>query len=193
MRGHFRELCLVTMAVVVASVSVSCQTKETNKAAGKGKEKVVFTITSTAFKHEGMIPSQYTCDGANISPQLAWTNPPDSTKSFALICDDPDAPVGDWVHWVMFNIPPETRELKEKISDDAVLPNGARHGITDFRGYGYGGPCPPSGTHRYFFKLYALDTMLPAKEQVTKKDLLEAMKGHILEKTELMGKYARKR
>ncbi len=193
MKGFFRALCLVMIIMVVAGVSVSCQTKEAEKvAAGKGKEKMTFTITSTAFKHEGMIPKEYTCDGVDISPQLAWTNVPESTKSFALICDDPDAPVGDWVHWVMFNIPSETRELREKIANDAVLPNGARHGTNDFRKYGYGGPCPPGGTHRYFFKLYALDSMLALKDKVTKKDLLEAMKGHILGQTELMGKYSRK-
>ncbi len=193
MTDHCRALCLVMIIMIIASVSVSCQTEKAEKgAAGKGKEKVAFTITSTAFKHEGMIPEQYTCDGADFSPQLAWTNVPESTKSFALICDDPDAPVGDWVHWVMFNIPGETRELKEKITNDAVLPNGARHGITDFRRYGYGGPCPPRGTHRYFFKLYALDSMLSLTDKVIKKDLLEAMEGHILGQTELMGKYARK-
>jgi len=193
MTFFFRALYLAISVTVVAGVSVSCQTKNTEKvAAGKGKEKMAFTITSTAFKHEGMIPIQYTCDGADISPQLAWSNVPESTKSFALICDDPDAPVGDWVHWVMFNIPSETRELKEKIANDAVLPDGVRHGTNDFGKYGYGGPCPPGGTHRYYFKLYALDSMLVLKDKVTKKDLLEAMKGHILGQTELMGKYSRK-
>ena len=193
MTDHCRTLCLVMIIMIIASVSVSCKTEKAEKgAAGKGKEKVVFMLTSTAFKHEGMIPTQYTCDSADISPQLAWSNVPESTKSFALICDDPDAPSGDWVHWVMFNIPAETRELKEKVASDTVLPNGARHGITDFRKYGYGGPCPPRGTHRYFFKLYALDSMLTLTDKVTKKDLLEAMKGHILGQAELMGKYSRK-
>jgi Raf kinase inhibitor-like YbhB/YbcL family protein len=193
MKVFFRALCLVMIIMVVAGVTVSCQTEKMEKvAAGKGKEKMAFTIASTAFKHEGMIPIQYTCDGADISPQLAWSNVPEGTKSFALICDDPDAPVGDWVHWVMFNIPSETRELKEEIANDAVLPNGARHGTNDFRKYGYGGPCPPGGTHRYFFKLYALDSMLTLTGKVTKKDLLEGMKGHILGQAELMGKYSRK-
>jgi Raf kinase inhibitor-like YbhB/YbcL family protein len=193
MTGHFRALCLVMIIMVVASVSVSCQTKKAEKgAAVKGKEEMAFMITSTAFKHEGMIPKQYTCDGADISPQLAWSNVPDSTKSFALICDDPDAPVGDWVHWVLYNLPADTREIKEKIANDAKLPNGARHGTNDFRKYGYGGPCPPGGTHRYFFKLYALDSMLTLTSKATKKDLLEAMKGHILGQAELMGKYSRK-
>jgi Raf kinase inhibitor-like YbhB/YbcL family protein len=193
MTDHFRALCLVMIIMVVASVSVSCQTKEAEMGtAEKGKEKVAFTISSTAFKHEGMIPKQYTCDGADISPQLAWSNVPDSTKSFALICDDPDAPVGDWVHWVLFNLPADTREIKEKIANDTKLPNGALHGTNDFRKYGYGGPCPPGGTHRYFFKLYALDSMLTLTSKVTKKGLLEAMKGHILGQAELMGKYSRK-
>ncbi len=193
MTGHFRALCLVMIIMVVASVSVSCQTKKAEKgAAVKGKEEMAFMITSTAFKHEGMIPKQYTCDGADISPQLAWSNVPDSTKSFALICDDPDAPVGDWVHWVLYNLPADTREIKEKIANDAKLPNGARHGTNDFRKYGYGGPCPPGGTHRYFFKLYALNSILTLTGKVTKKDLLDAMKGNILGQAELMGKYSRK-
>jgi Raf kinase inhibitor-like YbhB/YbcL family protein len=193
MTGHFRALCLVMIIMVIASVSVSCRAEKAEKAAaGKGKEKVAFTITSTAFKHEEMIPEKYTCDGPDVSPQLAWTNVPESAKSFALICDDPDAPAGDWVHWVVYNISSETRELKEKIANDAVLPDGARHGTNDFGKYGYGGPCPPGGTHRYYFKLYALDTMLSLKDKVTRKDLLEGMKGHILGQAELMGKYKRK-
>jgi len=193
MTGHCRALCLVMIIMVVASVSVSCQAEKAEKAtAGKGKEKMSFAITSTAFKHEGMIPKQYTCDGTDISPQLAWLNVPESTKSFALICDDPDAPVGDWVHWVLYNLPADTREIREKIANDAKLSNGALHGTNDFGKYGYGGPCPPGGTHRYFFKLYALDSMLNLTGKITKRSLLDAMKGRTLGQAELMGKYSRK-
>jgi|WetSurMetagenome_2_1015567.scaffolds.fasta_scaffold197880_2 Raf kinase inhibitor-like YbhB/YbcL family protein len=193
MSNRFGTLMLaigLTTAIILAS---SCRTESADKpAAGKADSKMSINLTSTAFKHEGMIPSQYTCDGLDISPQLAWSNVPEGTKSFALICDDPDAPVGDWVHWVLYNIPPATREIAEKITNAEKLPSGALHGKTDFNRYGYGGPCPPGGTHRYFFKLYALDSTLTFKEAATKKTLLEAMKGHILGQAELMGKYKRK-
>jgi len=147
-------------------------------------------ITS-AFEHGGMIPRQYTCDGKDMSPPLKWDSVPDGTKSLALICDDPDAPIGTWVHWVVFNIPPDTRELPENVPLDKVLPDGARQGITDFGNNGYGGPCPPSGTHRYFFRIYALDTELDLQPDATKADLVAAMKGHVLDEGELMGKYRR--
>jgi len=193
MTNLMRALCLASMILSIAGISVTCQSETAEKTAkSKGKDKMGFTLTSTAFVHGGNIPSQYTCDGVDISPQLAWFGVPDSTKSFALICDDPDAPVGNWVHWVLYNIPSEAREIKEKISNDAKLPNGAQHGFNDFRKFGYGGPCPPGGTHRYFFKLYALDTMLYLTGKVTKQNLLDAMKGHILGQAELMGKYSRK-
>jgi Raf kinase inhibitor-like YbhB/YbcL family protein len=193
MTKFMRALCLAIMILSIAGISVTCQSETAEKTAkSKGKDKMGLTLTSTAFVHEGKIPSQYTCDGVDISPQLAWSNVPDSVKSFVLICDDPDAPVGDWVHWVMYNIPAETREIKEKISNDAKLPNGALHGINDFRKFGYGGPCPPGGTHRYFFKLYALDTVLNMSGKLTKQNLLDAIKGHILDQAILMGKYTRK-
>lgn len=152
-----------------------------------------FKIFSEAFKDGDMIPSKFTCDGVNISPPLNWVHPPKDTKSFALINDDPDAPIGDWVHWIVYNIPSATRELKEDASGQKHLPHNAIEGLNDFRRTSYGGPCPPSGTHRYFFKLYALDTLLNLKAGVAKKELLEAMKGHILALTEMVGKYHRKR
>ena len=148
-------------------------------------------ITSTAFKEGEMIPSKYTCDGDNISPQLSWTGAPGNTKSFALISDDPDAPVGVWVHWVVFNIPPSVSELEENYPKDRELRGGIIQGITDFRTTGYGGPCPPGGTHRYFFKLYALDTMLDENAGQTKAALQKAMEGHIIGEAQLMGKYKR--
>lgn len=150
-------------------------------------------IESSAFKYGEFIPVKYTCDGENVSPPLKWSGAPANTKSLALISDDPDAPIGDWVHWVMYNIPPNVFELEEKIPADKILQNGAIHGLNDFRKFGYGGPCPPSGVHRYFFKIYALDTMLDLPPGATKKQLLEAMKNHIIAQGELMGKYQRKR
>lgn len=159
----------------------------------KKERKMEIKIESSAFKYGEFIPVKYTCDGENVSPPLKWSGAPDNTKSFALISDDPDAPIGDWVHWVMYNIPPNVFELAEKIPADKILQNGAIHGLNDFRKFGYGGPCPPSGVHRYFFKIYALDTMLDLPPGATKKHLLEAMKKHIIAQGELMGKYQRKR
>ncbi|MGD2095366.1 MAG: YbhB/YbcL family Raf kinase inhibitor-like protein [Phycisphaerales bacterium] len=148
-------------------------------------------ITSSAFQKDGMIPSKYTCDGADISPPLQWDAVPEGTKSIALINDDPDAPMGTWVHWVLYNLPADTKELAENIPPEETLPNGAKQGITDFGRIGYGGPCPPGGTHRYFFKIYALDTQLALEAGASKSQLLKAMKGHILVQGELMGKYKR--
>jgi len=148
-------------------------------------------ITSSAISEGEMIPTRYTCDGPDVSPDLAWSGVPDTAQSLALICDDPDAPMGTWVHWVLFNIPAGTSGLPAEIPPDTTLENGARHGTNDFRRLGYGGPCPPGGTHRYFFKLYALDTELDLASGITKAQLLEAMEGHILAEAQLMGKYKR--
>ncbi|MEW6354830.1 MAG: YbhB/YbcL family Raf kinase inhibitor-like protein [Planctomycetota bacterium] len=150
-------------------------------------------ITSTAFEEGGMIPKKYTCDGSDVSPPLAWTGAPEGTKSIALISDDPDAPVGTWVHWVIFNIPPKTTGLPENVPPGPELSSGARQGETDFGRIEYGGPCPPSGTHRYYFRIYALDAMLDLESGATKAQLLAAMKGHVLAQGELMGKYRRQR
>ncbi len=150
-------------------------------------------LKSGAFQPSGLIPAKYTCDGEDISPPLNWSDPPSGTESFALISDDPDAPVGTWVHWVIWNIPASARALDEDVPKTASLRNGAKQGTTDFRRIGYGGPCPPSGTHRYFFKLYALDTTLNLPSSTTKKDLEKAMQAHIVGQAELMGKYQRRR
>jgi Raf kinase inhibitor-like YbhB/YbcL family protein len=158
------------------------------KAGGKN---MTITITSSAFTNDGMIPKEHTCDGSNISPPLSWSGVPEGIKSLALICDDPDAPVGTWVHWVLFNIPPTANELPRNIPPDKTLDNGARHGTNDFRKYGYGGPCPPSGTHRYYFKMYALDIEFAQNHGITKAELLKAMEGHILAEGHLMGTYKR--
>lgn len=145
-------------------------------------------ITSTAFAEGDPIPAKHTCDGADVSPPLSWEDVPDATVSFALICDDPDAPVGTWVHWVIYGIPAGSRE----IPSSALTPGGAKQGINDFKRIGYGGPCPPPGpAHRYFFKLYALDRGLELDEGATKGDLLAAMEGHILAEAQLMGTYQR--
>lgn len=150
------------------------------------------TLTSSAFTHGAMIPKEYTCDGKDISPPLSWGDPPEKTQSFALIMDDPDAPMGTWVHWVIYNIPATARGLPEGVPKDADLPDGSRQGRNSWRKIGYGGPCPPSGTHRYFFKLYALDIVLTLASGATKDELLKAMEGHILANAELMGRYARR-
>ncbi len=148
-------------------------------------------ITCPSFAQGEMIPAVYTCDGRDLSPPLQWTEAPSGTRSFALISDDPDAPVGTWVHWVVWNIPSSMNSLEENQPKKDVLPGGIRQGTTDFRRIGYGGPCPPSGTHRYTFKLYALDTVLELPPTTTKAQLEKAMKGHVLAQAELMGKYRR--
>ena len=147
-------------------------------------------ISSPAFANGEAIPSDFSCDGKDISPAITWTEPPAGTKSFALIMDDPDAPIGTWVHWIIFNIPASTRDLKEATPTDPQLSDDSLQGKTSAGSNGYHGPCPPSGTHRYFFKLYALDTMLSLSSNADKKELLTAMEGHILADTELMGTFS---
>jgi len=150
-------------------------------------------ITSTAFSEGSMIPKRYTCDGEDISPPLGWSGVPEGTKSLALICDDPDAPMGIWVHWVLFNIPASVKDLPDSLPPAEALENGAKHGENDFGKLGYGGPCPPGGTHRYYFKLYALDMQITLKSGITKAQLLKAVEGHILAEGQLVGKYKRQR
>jgi Raf kinase inhibitor-like YbhB/YbcL family protein len=159
----------------------------------KQEKTMELKITSTAFEEGGMIPKKYTCDAENVSPPLAWSNAPSGTKSYALICDDPDAPAGTWVHWVVYNIPESEKGLSESVPPNKKLDNGTMQGISDFGNPGYGGPCPPGGTHRYFFKLYALDTTLSFQSDVTKDSLLGTMKGHVIAEGQLMGKYTRSR
>lgn len=150
-------------------------------------------ITSPVFKEGKPIPPKYTCDGADISPPLAWSEIPAGTQSLALISDDPDAPRGTWVHWVLYNLPAHLFGLPENIPNDKTLAlaNGGAQGKNDFQKIGYGGPCPPKGTHRYYFKLYALDSSLALPSGATQRQVLEAMKGHVLAEAELMGTYAR--
>ncbi len=184
---------LRNIVLVVISILLFCSCKDSEQAGSGavGGKKMEIKITSPAFEDGGLIPAKYTCDGADISPPLQWDAVPEGTQSIALISDDPDAPVGTWVHWVLFNLPADTRELAENIPPDKTLANGARQGITDFGRIGYGGPCPPSGTHRYFFKIYALDTKIDLAAGARKRDLLKAMEGHILSQGQLIGKYRR--
>jgi len=144
------------------------------------------TLSSTAFEHEGTIPSKYTCDGEDINPPLKIEGVPEGTQSLTLIVDDPDAPAGTWVHWILFGMSPEVTEIPEN-----TVPESASEGVNSWDKHEYGGPCPPSGTHRYFFKLYALDTKLALAAGATKAELEQAMEGHILAETVLMGTYER--
>jgi hypothetical protein len=149
-------------------------------------------LKSPAFKDGEYIPDKYTADAEDVSPPLFWKDAPANTKSFVLICDDPDAPVGTWVHWVIFNIPGDATRLDEDIPKTPRLPDGTTQGINDFRKLGYGGPSPPPGRpHRYFFKLYALDTLLSLKPEATKKQVLKAMQGHIIDQATLISLYKR--
>jgi Raf kinase inhibitor-like YbhB/YbcL family protein len=153
---------------------------------------MAFALSSTSFPNGGDIPRKYTCDGADVSPDISWSAPPAGTKSLALIADDPDAPVGTWTHWVLYDLPPGTTSLAEGVSKIDELPAGGRQGRNDFRKIGYGGPCPPPGKpHRYFFKLYALDKALNLAAGATKQEVEKAMAGHILAQAEWMGKYRR--
>ncbi|HAL44626.1 MAG TPA: YbhB/YbcL family Raf kinase inhibitor-like protein [Phycisphaerales bacterium] len=148
-------------------------------------------LNSTAFQEGQIIPLKYTCDGQNYSPPLQWGELPTGTQSIALISDDPDAPAGTWVHWLIWNIPAKRTELEENIPKIKELPDGVMQGVNSNGTIGYTGPCPPSGTHRYYFKLFALDTMLQLPDSVSKAILVDAMNGHVLGEGSLMGKYSR--
>ena len=147
-------------------------------------------VESPAFSEGGSIPRQYTCDDRDVSPPLTWSGVPEGAKSLVLICDDPDSS-RTWVHWVAFDLPPGDGRLPEGLPTGETLPGGGRQGTNDFHKLGYGGPCPPGGTHRYFFKLYALDKRLELTSAATKADVERGMKGHILAQGELMGRYSR--
>jgi Raf kinase inhibitor-like YbhB/YbcL family protein len=151
-----------------------------------------FSISSSDFQNGGEIPKRFTCDGADNSPELSWNEPPQNTRSLALIADDPDAPGGTFTHWVLFNLTAETRNLPANMSKVDKLPDGSAQGRNGFRKIGYGGPCPPPGKpHRYFFKLYALDSTLPLQPGASVEDVKKGMQGHVLATAELMGRYGR--
>ncbi len=178
----------LVIALFGCLMTASCADNKSGK-----EETMSIQITSAAFADGQPIPAKYTCDGNDVSPPLQWTNAPANTKSFALICDDPDAPVGTWVHWVLYDLPPNTTELPEDVAKTQVISNGAKQGLNSWPRLGYGGPCPPPGKpHRYFFKIYALDQMLNLKPGSTKKDLLKVMEGHVLAEGQLMGTYQRR-
>jgi hypothetical protein len=201
--GRIRSLCFCAFVLIAFG---SCQSKNQNAPTNQtsptaigsespseqtGGEKMTITVNSTAFPDGGMIPRQYTCDGANTSPPIEWDGLPTDAETIALICDDPDAPAKVWVHWVAFDVPATRSGLPEAVPPQETIPGGGRQGTNNFGQVGYGGPCPPSGTHRYYFKVYALDTQLNLDTTTTKDRLLQAMGGHVLAEGQLMGRYKR--
>jgi Raf kinase inhibitor-like YbhB/YbcL family protein len=183
----------VRMSFWFAAVSFCLAAASCADGAKSAKEPAMnMQITSTAFAEGRPIPGQYTCSGSDVSPPLQWTGAPAGAESFAIIADDPDAPTGIWVHWVIYDLPPATTSLAENAPQLPELPGGARQGINDFGKIGYNGPCPPPGKpHHYHFKIYALDTTLDLKPGATRKKLLEAMDGHVLAEGQLMGTFQR--
>jgi len=177
-----RPVILLLLGVVL----FGCESREPTETENAKGKKMDIKVTSPAFGEGEFIPAEYTADGRNISPPIAWSPVPKGTN------DDPDAPVGTWVHWVVYNIPADVTSLEENVLPSETLPNGAQQGTTDFGRIGYGGPAPPSGTHRYFFKVYALDTMLDIPTGATKRQVENAMQGHVLDEGQLIGKYARR-
>lgn len=173
---------LVAVSGIMMLAQVPLPTKTTAERNGFDME-----LRSSAFTNQQSIPVQYTCDGQNVSPPLEINDAPAQAKSLALIVDDPDAPAGNWVHWTVWNIDPQTKMISEN-----SIPPGALEGLTDFGTSGFGGPCPPSGTHRYQFKLYALDTLLSLQPSAKKREMEKAMAGHILDQVTLVGTYSRK-
>ena len=187
-----RTFLLVTVLALAAGPP-GCGPAAPPKAAPEKKESAMsFHLTSSAFGNMGAIPKRHACDGEDISPPLAWTGAPAGTKSFALIVDDPDAPLTTWVHWVLYNLPAETAALPENLTAKN-LPPGVGEGLNDWKQPGWRGPCPPFGRHRYFHKLYALDLVLPALNRPTKAALEKAFAGHVLAQAELVGTYQRPR
>jgi len=148
-------------------------------------------LTSTAFKEGELIPRQYTCDGVNVSPSLEWSGVPKTARTLVIIADDPDAPSGTWVHWVLYNLPADNIGMVENLPATDELRAGGFQGKNDFGKIGYGGPCPPSGTHHYFFKIYALDSELSLKAGATKAEVEKSMGGHVVSQGQLMGMYRR--
>ena len=177
----------IMLGVIITCVAAWAGAAE--KAKGGGKMGIV--VTSAAFGEGELIPARYTCDGADVSPPMSLSGVPEGAKSIALICDDLDAPAGTWVHWVVYDLSPDIKDLPEAVPPDKTVLEGAKQGLNDFLQIGYGGPCPPAGTHRYFFKVYALDAVMNLAPGARKGDLLKAMEGHVLAEGQLMGKYHR--
>jgi len=193
MNAHTLLRAGLTLCLSICLLACQTRTRVPTSTAERGLEEMQkIEIKSSAFQEGGIIPRKYTCDAEDISPPLSWTAPPAETKSLVLICDDPDAPVGTWVHWVLYNLPPDVTELPEGVPPDRTVLGGAMQGTNDFRKIGYGGPCPPRGpAHRYFFKLYAVDFQPELRPGMRKKDVLKAIEGHILAQGQLMGRYKR--
>jgi len=191
MSKKFTNLTIIIIILTIICIGCGCIGEEKEDKKNNGIEEELengfgnMTLSSPEFENGEKIPAKYTADGEDISPPLTFDEIPENAQSLALIMDDPDAPGGTWVHWIVWNIPPEFIGL----SEGEIIP--FPHGTNDFGTLDYGGPSPPSGTHRYYFKLYALDIMLELEEGATKKQLLDAMEGHVLAKAVLMGKYSR--
>ena len=187
-----RALWMLGLLLLITTL-VNCNRAETPKqTAAKGGSEMAFSMKSSAFDEGATIPKKYSCEGEDVSPPLAWSDAPKGTASFALICDDPDAPVGNWTHWVLWGLPADTMTLSEGVPKTATLANGAKQGLNSWPKVGYNGPCPPPGKpHRYFFKLFALDTALTLSDKTDKARLEKALQGHILGEAHVMGKYQR--
>ena len=185
-------ICLVLASFISCARKTALNANEIKTNNNRQVEpKMEIQLSSTAFKDGEIIPGKYTCDGANVSPPLSWTGVPANARTLALVCDDPDAPGETWVHWVAYDLPVSTSSLPEGISKDANVAAGGKRGTNDSEELGYDGPCPPSGTHRYYFKIYALDGSTSLNPGATKDQLLKAMEDHILAQGQLMGRYKR--
>src|SRR5574337_341540 len=185
-------LCQAFLSLLLVAIAISCGNSSLLSAQQPDPSTSGFRIESTSFKGGAFIPARFSCQGENISPPLKWTNAPTGARSFALIVDDPDAPGGIWTHWVVFNLPGQTRALDESVPKRDELPNGGLQGLTSFGSVGYGGPCPPPGkAHHYIFRLYALDAMLSLQPGASREDVLAALKGHALGQAQLTGLFKR--
>src|SRR2546425_812332 len=183
---------IVPMISLVAVLHLVSSSSLPPSAGEGGGQAMALKVQSSAFTEGSTIPAKHTCDGADVSPAVSWSGVPAEAKSLALICHDPDAPAGDWVHWVLFDLPSSLTQLPEGVPKEAELKGGGRQGMNDFSRIGYNGPCPPRGpAHRYYFTLYALDKMLGLPAKATRDEVLRATKGHVLAETQLMGRYAR--
>jgi Raf kinase inhibitor-like YbhB/YbcL family protein len=185
-------LLIVLIMVFLPSCGGDPQGAATEQMEEAKGAKMAIEVTSSAFEDGDAIPARYTCDGLDVSPSLSWGSATDGTRSLALIADDPDAPGGTFVHWVIYDLPPDTQGLPEDVPNQQTLPSGAAQGVNGAGSVGYIGPCPPGGTHRYFFKLYVLDTELGLGGGATKDEVLDAMEGHVLAEGQLMGTYRRR-
>jgi len=197
LRGKFQAFaaaaCVTFLPLLAYANNRGASTKKGDSDMSKTEPKSpTIELKSMSFAAGEPIPAKHTCDGSNLSPQLSWSNIPDSARELVLICDDPDAPGGTWVHWVVYGLSPDSTGLPENIAQKGVV-SGARQGINDFRKTGYGGPCPPRGpAHRYFFRLYAIDKQLGLEPGATKPEVMKAIEGHILARGELIGLYKRR-